>query len=243
MGWRAHLLEKAVGSIDRFIAPTAFVRDLFAEANLIAADRIIRIPHGIDITDVRPRIPDPPEGPLRVAYLGGISWQKGVHVLIDAVAQLEPADVSLQVYGDLTTFPEYGGQLTELAGGRPNITFAGRLSRDEVWGALARTDVLVVPSLWYETAALVIQEAFAAGVPVITSSLGALVERVRHGVDGLLTPPGDSSALAAILVSLSRDRAQLEGLRAQIRPVMTIDEHVDCVLTEYRRLANASGHR
>jgi glycosyltransferase involved in cell wall biosynthesis len=243
MGWRAHLLRQAIGSIDRFIAPTAFVRDLYARMGLIDAGRATHIPHGIDTTGVLPHSPAGADGPLRVAYLGGISWQKGVHVLVDAVTGLEPSIATLKVYGDRTVIPHYGRHLTGLAAGHPNIEFAGRLSRSEVWQALSQTDVLVVPSLWYETAALVIQEALAAGVPVIGSRLGALTERIRDHVDGLLVPPGDPNALRAALLSLANDRPSLERLRAQIRPVVTIEEHIDQVLSLYHHLVRASRQR
>ncbi len=63
--------------------------------------------------------------------------------------------------------------------------------------ALAETDVLVVPSLWYENSPVVIQEAFAAGVPVIASDVGALPEKV--GSAGWLFPVGDANRLQELL--------------------------------------------
>jgi glycosyltransferase involved in cell wall biosynthesis len=126
--------------------------------------------------------------------------------------------------------------LADRAAGRPDILFSGRKTRAQVWEKLAQTDLLVVPSLWYETAALVIQEAFAAGVPVVASKLGALEERVHHGLDGYLFPPGDSQALAGILSQLAADRNHLEQLQANIRPVFTIGQHVERILALYQRL-------
>lgn len=243
MAWRAHILRKAIEAIQIFVAPTAFVRDLFVQKGVIPADRVIHIPHGVGTEMVRPRPPGPADGPLRVAYLGGISWQKGVHVLVDAMSLLQPSLVTLRIYGDLTAFPRYGQRLTDQAASQPNTSFAGHLTRAEVWDALAVTDVLVVPSLWYETAALVIQEAFAAGAPVIASRLGALQERVRHGIDGLLLPAGDSRTLANALARLAADRNYFLGLQANIQPVVTISQHVKRVLSLYERLVIAAGRR
>jgi glycosyltransferase involved in cell wall biosynthesis len=243
MAYRARILRKAMEAIDIFIAPTAFVQDLFVEKGMIPADRVIHVPHGVGTEMVRPRLPGPADGPLRVAYLGGISWQKGVHVLVDAMSLLEPSLVTLRIYGDMTAFPRYAQRLTDQAASQPNTSFAGRLTRAEVWEALAVTDVLVVPSLWYETAALVIQEAFAAGAPVIASRLGALQERVRHGMDGLLLPAGDSRALANALARLAADRNYFLGLQANIQPVVTISQHVKRVLSLYERLVIAAGQR
>jgi glycosyltransferase involved in cell wall biosynthesis len=243
IGWRAHLLRQAMRHVDAFIAPTAFVRDLFVQKGLFMAEQVVHLPHGIALDGVRPRQPRPARAPLRVSYLGGISWQKGVHVLVDAVMQLDPASVILKVYGDHTAFPGYTQGLTHQAAGHPNIAFLGRQTRGEVWKALAQTDVLVVPSLWYETAVLVVQEAFAAGVPVVASRLGALQERVHHGVDGYLYPPGDSQALATILEGLAADDDRLAQLQASIRPVFTIDQHVEQVLALYRSLATGHNRR
>ena len=105
---------------------------------------------------------------------------------------------------------------------------------------MARTDVLVVPSLWYETAALVIQEAFAAGVPVIAPRLGALQERVHHGQDGFLYPPGDCQALATVLSRLVGDPQLLKRLQRNIQPVTTVDQHVARVSALYDRLVSST---
>jgi len=76
------------------------------------------------------------------------------------------------------------------------VTFCGQLPRAEVLGTLKRARFLVVPSRCYETFAMVIAEAYACGVPVIASRMGAMQELVAHGRTGLLFPPGDSEHLA-----------------------------------------------
>jgi glycosyltransferase involved in cell wall biosynthesis len=80
--------------------------------------------------------------------------------------------------------------------------------------------------LWYETASLVIQEAFAVGTPVIAARHGALAERVRHGCDGLLVPPGDVFSLRRAMLRLMDDAELLANLRNGIGPVATISQHV-----------------
>ena len=168
-----------------------------------------------------------------IAYVGGLSWQKGIHVLIEAINQL-PADLfNLTIYGDTEAFPDYMAKITAQIR-HPGIRVAGRLPHDELWPALANSDIVVVPSIWYETASLIIQEAFAVGVPVVASDIGALQERVRNGEDGLLFPPGDTLALRDILNQLQQKPQLLEELRAGIKPVRTINEHTNEVLDVYR---------
>jgi glycosyltransferase involved in cell wall biosynthesis len=120
------------------------------------------------------------------------------------------------------------------------VRFLGRLTREEVWDTLAQVDVVVVPTLWYETFSFIISEAFIAGVPVIASRLGPVADRVRDGVDGLLVPPGDVSAWRAALQRLVEEPNFLARLRANVRPPMTLNEHVGRIEALYAQLAGNS---
>ncbi len=224
MGYRNRLLRRVLNKAAWLIAPTEFVRETYRQLG-VPTDRMRVIPHGIEVpTELpaeRPRLTET----LRVAYIGGLAWQKGVHVVIEAVNGLSARTVQLSIYGDATAFPGYVTELKQLAQ-HPQIHFAGRLARTELWRVLRETDVLVVPALWYETSSLIIQEAFAAGVPVIASSLGALRERVRDNFDGLLVAPGDSAAWRAAVHRCATEPELLPRLRQGIRPVRTMAEHL-----------------
>jgi glycosyltransferase involved in cell wall biosynthesis len=99
-----------------------------------------------------------------------------------------------------------------------------------------QVDVVVVPSLWYEAYSFLVSEAFAAGLPVLASRLGALADRVRDGVDGLLLPPGDIMAWRAAMQRLLDEPDLLPRLRAGVRPPMTMEEHVDRLETLYAQI-------
>lgn len=222
-GYRALRLRRMLHRACALIAPTAFTRDVHVQLG-VAPDKIHIVPHGIELPPDLPARAAVP-GTVRVAYVGGIAWQKGVHVLLAAFNEL-PRAMRLTIYGDTSAFPAYTAELERLVR-HPNVHFAGRLPHTELWGALAETDVVVVPSLWYETASLIVQEAFAAGAPVVASALGALEERVHEGVDGRLFPAGDALALREILLGFWQEPEQLAALRAGIRPVRTMAEHID----------------
>lgn len=217
-----HVAEMA----ERIIVPTQFTFNLFREMGLAPA-KLTVVPHGIALPEgwVPPPRTDELAGTLRIAYVGGIAWQKGIHVLIEAVNLLPADGVTLTIYGNGDAFPEYTAQLQALAS-HPGIRFAGSIPNQQLLPALARADVLVVPSLWYETAALIIQEAFAAGIPVIASDIGALRERVRHGEDGLLVPPNNAAALRDALLKLLHDSSRLVRLRNGIRSVRSVEDQV-----------------
>jgi glycosyltransferase involved in cell wall biosynthesis len=221
-GIHSRNVRQALDCMDALVAPTAFVRDLAAAHGLpVAKMRVIE--HGVEIAPVRRRAQDV-RRPLRFVYLGALAWQKGVHVIVAAARDLDAARATLTIYGDPLAFPEYVERLKDEAG--PAVHFAGRLERHEVAAALVEGDVLLVPSLWYETSALVIQEAMACGLPVVASALGALPERIRPGVDGLLLPPGDVVAWRETMIDLAARPERIAALRQGIGPPRTLAEQV-----------------
>ena len=226
---RRQLLRHVLTQVARIIAPSHFLEKL-AAAWGAPAGRLIHIPNGIDVSGVRSRAPRR-DGPMRFAYIGGLAPQKGVHVLVEAFNDLD-RNATLEIYGDPTRFPDYGHRLRTMIRS-PQIVFGGWLDRDGVWRVLSEIDALTVPSLWYENAPVVIQEAFAAGVPIITSSLGALAEWVQDGVDGLLVPPGDVDAWRVALQRCVDEPDLLTRLQASIRPPVTLAEHISHIEVLY----------
>ncbi len=83
---------------------------------------------------------------------------------------------------------------------------------------LEDVDVVVVPSVWWETYSIVIRQVQPCGIPVVASRLGALPEGVREGENGLLFEAGSSGQLADLLQTLDSDRGLLGRLRDGIRP-------------------------
>jgi glycosyltransferase involved in cell wall biosynthesis len=228
---RDRRISKTLKGAINLIAPTPFVRDTYGKQG-VNINKIVVVPHGID-----PPGSDFPrkellDNELAVGYIGGLSWQKGVHILVQAFNGLEEEGHSLSIWGDQTAFPEYVKELRDMALHR-GIHFEGRLSREKLWLVLAHFDVVVVPSLWYETASLIVQEAFAAGVPVVASGIGALSARVNDGVDGLLVPPDDPETLRGILQKLIDNPNLLQQLRSGIQPVYTISEHTQRIMGLY----------
>jgi len=88
----------------------------------------------------------------------------------------------------------------------------GYLPLERTLDAIARARVLIFPSLWYEGLPRTIVEAFARGVPVVASRLGAMAEVVTDGHDGFLVAPGDATALADRVRLLMTDDALRERM-------------------------------
>lgn len=234
---RNHLLEGVMNGAARIIAPNGFVRTIYRQMGF-STERMVHIPMGVELppaVSLRPARVQPFPGPLRLGYIGSISPQKGVHVLIDAVNDLPPDHVSLDIFGDLTVFPDYVAELQRRAT-HPGIRFGSRLDRAGVWAELAGLDALVFPTLWYEASPFIIREAFAASVPVIASDIGAPATMIRDGVDGLLFPAGDATQLGAIIESLSREPARLDSLRRGIIRPPTMGDHAAAIDSLYREV-------
>jgi glycosyltransferase involved in cell wall biosynthesis len=223
----------------RLIAPSHFVKDWYTNHG-IPGDHIQVLPHGIDL----PSLPSPgPSRPApRLLYAGGLAWQKGVHVLMEALEGMDGA-CELWIAGDEAFDPEYSRRLRALAERHPDsrISFLGKLSREDLWQTLTRIDTVVVPALWYETFSLIIHEAFAAGVPVIASNLGALAEAVHHEVDGLLVETGSVTAWRQTLQRLIDDPTLLGNLRKQVRQPLGLDEHIARLQRIYTEVVQAHG--
>lgn len=236
---RSRLLQAVFAGAAVVFAPTPFVRDLYAKLGF-ASDRVVVRPKGLDrppeieplLAGWRQRSPD---APLHIGYLGSLSPQKGVHVLIEAVNQLSPEQVRLTVYGDPTVMPAYVADLRALAT-HPAVAFAGPVARGAVWEVLAGLDLMVMPSLWHEAAPTTIREAFAVGTPVVASDLGTMPDLVVDGGNGRLFPPGDIDALAGILRHYVNHPDDLAALTAGVEPDRPMQAHVADLLAGYRRV-------
>jgi glycosyltransferase involved in cell wall biosynthesis len=184
--------------VDRFIALSHFARRLFIRAGF-PAEKIIVKPN----CTPDPGPPDAAAPRADFLFVGRLSPEKGVDSLLAAFDGL-PA--SLTVIGD---GPERR-RLQAMAG--PNVRFAGQLAPPQIAAEMARARALLTPSIWYEGSALVVVEAFAQGLPVIASAMGALPELVTAGETGLIVPPGDAAALAQAVMRLQSDPAEAARL-------------------------------
>ena len=146
----------------------------------------------------------------RFAYIGSITPIKGIHLLIEAFSDLPP-EHTLNIYG--AGYPGYLRDLARAARGRPNIFFHGKVEFDKIVDVYKENDIIVVPSLWYETYNYVLHEALLMNRAVIVSRIGAMPEKIVDGVNGYTFVPGDPRDLKramgeAMAVPLTEDGRQ-----------------------------------
>jgi len=171
-------------SVHRAIALTDFAKTKFERLGF-APERLVVKPNFV--AGVFPASPRR-EGAV---FIGRLSTEKGVDVLLSAWQELP--DIPLTIIGE-------GPDEQRLrAMAPPNVRFLGALPASGVRAQLGQAKCLVMPSIWYETFGLTIIEAFAAGLPVVASRLGAMAELVRDGANGRLFEAGNAKHLAAVI--------------------------------------------
>ena len=235
MAWRNRRLLRVLREAAALIAPTPFVERWYANHST-PRETLRVLPPGLEHPPALPSRRREPDDSVRFLYVGGLSFQKGIHTLVEAFAGVR-GTAELRIAGDETFDPAYVTQLRALA--TPQVRFLGRLARPEVWQALVDADVVVVPSLWYETFSFLVSEGFIAGKPVLASRLGPLADRVRDGVDGLLLPPGDVAAWREALQRLVDVPDELARLRQNVRPPLSLEEHAAALELLYRQVIDA----
>jgi glycosyltransferase involved in cell wall biosynthesis len=155
------------------------------------------------------RRPDPSR-PFRVLFVGNHCLAKGYHVFVDAVRKSGKGFEFISV-GSQTLKGSYLEEASR------HVTILGPKSQSGVREQMERADVLVFPTL-SDGFGLVQLEAMASGLPVIATACCG--EVVRHGLDGFIIPPRDSSAIVTSLEELRADPDKYERLSmaASIRP-------------------------
>ncbi len=208
----SELRRRVVPCIARFFAPSRFLRERFVEWGL-PEERIETLAYGLELEPFR-GFQRPPADKLRIAFLGTLAPHKGPHLLLEAFARLPNelrARATLTLYGPTHHVPEYVARL-EQAAQAVGARLAGAVPRERVPAALAATDLLVVPSLWYENSPFSIHEARATRTPVLVSDLGGMRELVEDGRDGWRFRVGDAAHLAERLEMVLRDPGALARL-------------------------------
>jgi glycosyltransferase involved in cell wall biosynthesis len=223
--------------VDLFIAPSEFSRRKFIEGG-IAEERIA----------VKPNFVHPDPGPQRTEgdfalFVGRLSEEKGIRVLLEAWRSL--SHVPLAVCGD----GPMRGLVDAFAQSLPRgkVRVHGARTPQEVFGLMKQARFLIFPSTCYETFALVIAEAFACGLPVISTDIGAAAELVDHGRTGVLFKSGDPDRLAAAVRRLwdqpLETRRMGSEARAEFLAKYTAEANYARLTSLYSRAREAEGAR
>lgn len=182
-----------IGQVDRLLVVSEFQRRVLVGAGVPEEKLLV---HPNFVPDPGPR-PSPPSASNVVLFVGRLTFEKGVDLLLDAWGLARPPGLELVVVGD-------GPLRAELEGRRvPGVRFTGPLPHREVTGLMLSSRALVFPSRWFEAHPRVVVEALAAGLPVLTSSGGAGAELVSDLGEAWVVSPSVSGLAEALATSAS----------------------------------------
>lgn len=154
--------------------------------------------------DVPPPAPRQPDRPVRFLFLGLVIPRKGIHHVLEAIAQIPRTEAELTIVGDMKvpaqTFARYADR----------VEYLPTVPRSEVPAIMAAHDVLLLPT-YHEGAGIVLYEALAAGMGIIQSDRAALVATEDTGI--VLDALDTDTLLEAMRVPID-DRAKLDHWRA-----------------------------
>ncbi|BAY36704.1 group 1 glycosyl transferase [Nostoc sp. NIES-2111] len=191
---------------DVVIANSEFTKASYATAGL-DVEKVRVVPYGAPPITTEVSEGSSSAEPLRFLWAGTFSIRKGAHYLLKAWKKLQPnSQARLSVFGALELPSSLVQDLPK------EIKISGTVPRSELYELYRQADVLVFPTLC-DGFGMVVTEAFAQGLPVITTNRAGAADLVKHGVNGLIIPAGDADALAEALDWCLTHRQELKAMR------------------------------
>jgi glycosyltransferase involved in cell wall biosynthesis len=172
---------------DRIVVASSFTKSTLLKQG-VTPDKIVVNPYGVDLRRFHAGARNSHE-PFQFLFAGLISARKGIPLLLEAWRQLRPTNAELLLAG-----PMSNGIPKDWLNPTQNVRFVGKLPNAELARVMARSDVFVFPS-YFEGFGLVLLEAMASGMPVITTTATAGRDIVEEEESGWVIEPGDLNAL------------------------------------------------
>ena len=245
---REQWMKRHLGEVDVFTTPSQFMIEFFVDWGLDRR-RIVEVANAQTnyAAGTAPAAPvDRPRN--RFGFFGQFVDNKGVYLLLEAVAILRSegfTDFIIELNGDnlkyasekrRTEIEAFLEEELALPAVERLVIMNGSYQVDQLRSRMSRIDWCIVPSVWYETFALVISEAWMFKRPVICSNVGAMAERVTDEQDGLLFDVGNARSLAETIRRACTEDGLWEKLVTGIAAPPPRHEMVDGYLRVYERL-------
>lgn len=233
----AENLHLLVDNCDRVVCITNWYKQVLLD-NGIASNKVCYIPQGLPFqvnefsfqSKVRKK-------PLRLLFLGRINKFKGLHLLINALSSFDSESIELSIYGN-SEDSDYESGLRDETAHKKNIFWKGKLSQNDVVKTMRSYDILCLCSTFSEMSPLVIQEAFAAGIPVLASNVYGNAEQIRHNHNGLLFDFNDVDDLRIQLLRCINETSLLDDLSKNIKNPRSFKEVGKEYVDLYKSLLN-----
>ncbi len=236
---RKQIIKEHYKVFKKLVAPTDFLAKTYI-SNGFPKEKIQKLTFGLNRKPLtghtNPRVGF--DKPLTFGYIGQVSAHKGVDILVNAINQLDSKDAKLKIYGDTNQDIKFTEKLRSLIGSRENIEFLGTFPRKNLGEVLAEIDVLVIPSIWYENAPLVLLNALATRTPVIVSDVDGMNEFIKHDFNGFLFTQGDVQELYKLLKKCCENPDDLVRISNNASYEKSIQDNVKEYLDIYSEYIN-----
>lgn len=212
---KQQVMRCVYGNAAAVVAQSAWTATSLVEDYGVATDKIHVIRPGADLLALRPDTGSrDPRDRLRLLFVGGDFTRKGGPVLLEAVRRLEGrVELDVVTSHDVPDLPDHVRVHKGLDHGTPQL-----------FDLFRAADVFVLPTSG-DITPLVIQEALAAGLPIVSTPLAAIPEMTVDGVTGLIVPPGSVDGLVLALRTLLDDAGLRTSMGQAARALA--EEHFD----------------
>ncbi|MFN0201451.1 MAG: glycosyltransferase [Bacteroidia bacterium] len=240
IGSRMKETQSIVHKVNLFIAPSNYLMNRFIEDFEVPKEKILYLDYGFPLHYLSPVTPKSQEV-FTFGYIGTHIPAKGIDLLIQAFSKITEK-ARLKIWG------RENGQSTKnlkkLAQTCPNqVEFLGEYVNTNLANEVfANVDCIVVPSIWGENSPLVIHEAQACHIPVITADFGGMSEYVQHLENGLLFTHRDAEDLSEKMLSALHNPLKMKvlGQRGYLHheegKVPNIAEHCEKLVSLYQQI-------
>lgn len=217
-------LEILSAHCDKFIVLTEWYKKILL-LNEISSEKIKHIPQALPLPSATIKLGKTHDKNyvLKIIFVGRIHPLKGVHLLVEAVLKLDRQKVSLDIYGQ-SNEGDYETLLKRKTIKAENIQWRGTLAQADVLPAMQQHDLLCLCSTFSEMSPLVIQEAFAAGIPVLASNVYGNAEQITPNENGWLFQFKNAEDLQCKIQNLIDDPMMVENAKLNIQPVRNFNE-------------------
>lgn len=237
-----HFFSRAMGWGKRVIAISEVIGRHMVQDFQVATDLVRVIPRSVDLARFQvPRAVKSPDAPKVITMIGRLTPLKGHRYFLKAMGQLirQVPNIKVQIIGDAPAKKKYYKDelmlLSRRLGLGAHVEFLG--NRRDIPQLLAHSDCLVLSTTTQEAFGRVILEAQAAGVPVVATKVGGVMEIIDHEQTGLLVMPKDSEAMAKAVRRVLNDpdlaRKFIDAARRKIDSRYTLRHMAEATLRVY----------
>ena len=233
--------------VDRFVAVSEVLRKTLIDQHKIPEGKVVKIYNGIEIEEYRPNGKEvrSQKSEVRrefglaknvsvIGAIGRMVWQKGFKYLIQAIPDIvrDVPDAKFLFVGDGPLRERLEALSKELRV-RDNLIFTG--FRSDIKEILSAIDIIVTPSL-LEGFPMITLEAMAMAKPIIATNIDGITEQITNGVNGILVPPKDPSALAKGIIKVLNDKELAMTMGLSAREKVEQEFSVEKMVTETEKV-------